>query len=251
MKTSVLPGLLIFIFCIGCKAKYEGKEEGLASKPVTCREFLFPLNGDSATTFGFEATSDVDVVSPRAISIDQNQCYLIDPLYHRVKRISFNDGKIESSKRLPDSLGRINDCIIIGGMLVATSSNGAVIIFNDNLEPIFARKISRGNGSLIGKSSDSFQAYFPSDELKTFRMNMKGEILQVDQGKQDVRNRVHGKPFTIDTDTIHTDTRKYAITSLNYRPNQFGGINLDYVDNGIAFFSIDDSTTLKLRFCAQ
>jgi len=224
------------------------KDPGIPSRGVACHVYQFPLNGDSVASFGYHAYSDFDFLAPNSISTDGKYCFLTDPFFNRIKRISLETGELISSAALPDSLARVNDCAIVDDHVQVATSNGHVVFLDYALERLSVYKVSRAVGQIIRTGEGYGTVYFPSDDFKTVTIAPNGDVAESLNQRHTSWHTVHGRYLLKTPDSIQTEFYKVSKDAINYVRSPYGGPNLDYFKSYVVHFNVHDSL-LNVNVC--
>jgi hypothetical protein len=225
----------------------------LTRKIKNVKKYSYPLNQDSINSFGFYEYSDFDIVYPNSICIDSSYCYIVDPFYNRLKKINLNNGIIESSPKLPDSIGKIYDCAVFINNIIATSSNGSLVVFNNKkLSDFSNERLSRGYGLITNADDFICEIYFPSDNLSVFTINSNTEVVSVVNKRLDLKDKVHGKQLIIKQDSIITNVFKVFRDNIGNKLSDLGGNKVDFNSETCVYFNIEkDSLSLYVLSLEQ
>ncbi len=195
---------------------------------------------DTSSDFGYKFYSDVSVVQPRSIDMDeQYNVYIPDPVNSVVKKIDMKTGNISSSIVINDSLKLIFDLIFFQGNIVITTTGGYLVLLDTDLNILAIKKMAKDRGIFWRIEEDFFTVYYPTENFLSYVINKDFSTKDTIHEHIDFRDKNRNRDFFIkDGGTIISTN--YGNIKLNkpYERLKYGGINVCFSKKFFCFFSI-------------
>ena len=141
--------------------------------------------------------------------------------------------------------------VIYNSKLICSSDTGVLMIYDLNLSFIKEIKLSSGWGEFYDVTDSYFEVYFPSENLKLYRMNSNYDVISSKSGYKSSKDAIHGKKLIVNEAGNEIETIYGRIRlPVPYGVLQYGGNNIEYSKNVVAYFSIDKpKNKLILNIC--
>lgn len=233
--------LLILFIILLSRCSLNSKKSKLADElEVKDTILYFSCGADTTFDFGYKYYSDVSIVQPRAICLNEHAVYMPDPLHHRINKINLINGKIFRSNSFDDSIREIRDIIYFQERILATTSNGYLIQLDENLKLISIERISEETGVFVKIEDNFFTLYYAADDFVSYDFNKNFKIVDTSFSRVDFRNRNRSRKFLVENNGNKINTNYGRIKPLRpYRRLEAGGINVYYSKDYFCFYIIE------------